>query len=197
MSSAYPNCTDCPLHETCQTVCMHPLLPVGPARFAVVGEAPGAEEDRLGEPFVGASGRLLWQELVEHGLRQEEAFVTNAVKCRPPKNRTPKVSEWKRCKVYLDAEVEHLRDETPAQVILALGATAYKALGGTDNITSANGVAYKHEEMTIVPALHPSAALRSPQAMKRFKDALGAFALLVKGRRGPDVPETRLVMVRG
>src|SRR5690606_4461968 len=71
--------------------------------FAVVGEAPGAEEDRQGLPFVGPSGQLLWDELARHGLTRESAHVTNVVKCRPPDNRTPKQGEIKRCLPYLQA----------------------------------------------------------------------------------------------
>lgn len=174
-------CTDCVLHETAITVCMAPDTPNDKPTFAVVGEAPGAEEDRQGLPFVGPSGQLLWDELARHGLTRESAHVTNVVKCRPPDNRTPKQGEIKRCLPYLQAELEYLRD-MGCKYILALGATAYKALGGQGSITEHAGTPYEWQGFTIVPSLHPAAALRSPQQMARFKQAVGRFAQVVRGK---------------
>ena len=95
--SAYP-CTDCSLHENAITTCMEPDTPAeGAPLFAVVGEAPGAEEDEQGLPFVGPSGQLLWKELEQHGLTRDQAHITNVVKCRPPYNRTPRASEVRTC----------------------------------------------------------------------------------------------------
>lgn len=173
-------CDLCELHKTCLTVLMSPLCPDRP-RFAIYGEAPGAEEDKEGEPFVGASGRLLWDSLKDHGLSREEAFVSNVVKCRPPNNRTPKAKEIKACSIYLDAELEWLKYETDCRVILALGSTAFKALGGQGSITQAQGIPYEYEGMTVVPVLHPSAALRSPRFMEQFRVGIAAFARAVLG----------------
>lgn len=190
------DCDRCPLHETCQTVGMPPSLPsAGTPLFAVFGEAPGAEEDAQGKPFVGPSGRLLWEMLEVHGVYRSQAFVSNVVKCRPPQNRTPKVSELKRCAIWLGAELDWLRDEG-CRYILALGAKAYNQLGGTGRITEQNGIAYEWQGFVVLPCVHPSAALRSPQAREQFKEGVAAFARLVKGGGPPKPPGTRTVAVR-
>ena len=190
MPSAH-DCTRCELHRTCRTVCMAPSAPARPL-VAVVGEAPGAQEDTQGVPFVGPAGQLLWDTLAEHGLARAQAFVTNVVKCRPPNNRTPKRSEIKQCRIWLDAELEHLQDQG-CRYILALGATAYRALGGSGSITEAAGAAYRYGAFTVFPALHPAAALRSPRMMEPFKQQLAAFARLVRGGPSGDLgTEVRL-----
>lgn len=185
-------CDRCELHKTCATVLMPPSCPENP-RFAVVGEAPGAEEDTQGEPFVGSSGRLLWQTLADHGLSRAEAFVSNVVKCRPPENRTPKAREINACSIYLEAELEWLRYETDCRVILALGSTAFKALGGQGSITQAQGIPHEYEEMTVVPVLHPSAALRSPRMMEQFRLGIATFVRAVRGEAQQHTTEAVLV----
>lgn len=179
MSSAYP-CTLCPLHATAMMVCMSPTSPDKPL-FAVCGEAPGAEEDQQGRPFVGLSGQLLWDELGKHNLSREQAHVTNVVKCRPPDNRKPKQSEIAKCFPYLEAELDFLRDKG-CRYILALGATAYKALGGTGNITDHVSSTYEWNGFIVYPCLHPAFVLRSPQQMERFKEAIAGFAQVVRGK---------------
>lgn len=186
MGTGNAECRACGLWEGARTVCMAAAGPDSPL-YAVVGEAPGAEEDKTGEPFVGAAGKLLWGELERHGLYRKDAFVTNAVKCRPPENRTPKVSELKACSPYLSAELRYLRGETDVKYILALGATAYHALGGTGGVTEVSGVPYTYEGFQVVPCLHPAAALRSPQNKQAFERGIASFARLVLG--GDDGPK--------
>lgn len=183
MGSGNRECRECGLWATAQTICMAAHSPDAPL-FAVIGEAPGEHEDEAGEPFVGAAGQLLWRELEQHGLYRRHAFVTNVVKCRPPENRTPKQSEVKACKPYLDAELRYLKNETKVKYILALGSVAYKALGGKDRVSDVVGVPYQYEGFTVVPCVHPAAALRSPQWMQAFVTGIASFARAVKGEGG-------------
>lgn len=194
MRNSACECTLCPLHETALTVCMAPYSPADPL-FAVVGEAPGAEEDKLGEPFVGASGRLLWETLEEFGLAKDQAHVTNAVKCRPPENKTPTKKQQNTCRTYLDAELDWLRWESSVKAVLALGATAYQALGGKGGIRDNVGVLYEYNGLTIIPCLHPAAALRSPQQMANFKETVAYFAQIVKAGGIPKAPEVNVRLV--
>lgn len=117
-------CTDCTLSSTTSgNVCVFgkgdPTWPI-----MLIGEAPGEAEERTGKPFMGASGRLLDIVLDRVGLRNL-CYITNAVRCRPPSNRTPRQAELDACHKYLDAEVAIVQP----QVIVTLGATARKALG--------------------------------------------------------------------
>lgn len=190
--SAY-DCSLCPLHQEAISVCMGATTPEKPL-FAVIAEAPGAEEDQQGMPLVGPSGRLLWSELQQHGLSRDQAFVTNVVKCRPPNNRTPKVSEIKKCSLFLASELDFLQD-AGTQYVLALGGTAFKQLGGNGSITEAHGSPYEWNGFTVFPCIHPAAALRSPQQMKRFKEAIAAFSQVVRGK-APSLPDVEIVVVK-
>ena len=196
MPSAYP-CDLCELSSSCLTVCMAPTTPSRP-RFAVIGEAPGADEDREGVPFVGASGRVLWDELGQHELSRKEAFVTNVVKCRPPNNRDPKKKEIQACRDWLEAELDWLRHETACRVILAVGRFAYEALGGKNRISAANGIAYEYDGFTVIPTVHPASVLYSPANREMFRAAIAAFARAVKqGGVSPPTSEVRLVNAAG
>lgn len=128
------------------------------AELMFVGEAPGAEEDRQGLPFVGRSGKLLdrlvWDEL---GLTRDDVFVANVVKCRPPGNRDPHPEEIASCRPYLEAQIELI----DPKVIVTLGNFATKLLlETTEGITKVRGAAYDYRGRTLVPTFHPSAVLQ-------------------------------------
>jgi DNA polymerase len=151
-----PSCTKCALSEHRQRV----VIGSGPERSSlmVLGEAPGRSEDEGGAPFIGRSGRLLF-ELIgdELGRRRDECFVTNVVKCRPPANRTPRPREIAMCRPWLD---EQLRRCEPA-VVLALGNTAAKSLFGFDEgISVTHGRVVQLGGAKGVATYHPAAALR-------------------------------------
>lgn len=134
------------------------------ARVVVVGEAPGADEDVQGRPFVGRSGQLLERVLGEEaGLRRQDCYITNVNKCRPPGNRDPRPEEVAACRPWLDAQMLVLR---PA-VVLTLGNFAARALLSTrDGITKLRGRTYAFGPSLLVPTYHPAAALRgSAEAM--------------------------------
>lgn len=97
--------------------------PINPG-IAIVGEAPGAEEEKLGIPFVGRSGKLLNKMLKEAGIDREKCYITNVIKYRPPNNRTPTNKEIERAKKYLRAELRQINPK----IIITLGNTAYKAI---------------------------------------------------------------------
>lgn len=130
----------------------------------VVGEGPGADEDRLGEPFVGRAGKYLdkWLAAIELE-RKKNVNILNVVKCRPPDNRDPLPDEIEACMPYLKAQISIL---SPV-VILSLGRFATSVLTGLDDgITKLRGKVYEYEGIPLVPTFHPSAVLRN-QALKR------------------------------
>jgi len=132
-------------------------VPVGRPRFALVGEAPGAQEDETGRPFVGRSGALLDLLLAEAGLDRGEAAVLNVVKCRPPGNRTPKAPEVARCSGWLRRQLELL--EPP--VVVALGLSAAKwFLGPRTVLGQVRGRPHEIGGRAVWATYHPSAAIR-------------------------------------
>ena len=138
------------------------------ARVMVIGEAPGASEDRAGEPFVGRAGRLLNEVLERAGLRREEVWVTNVVKARPPGNRDPRPAEVEHCRPWLLAELELLRPG----LIVPLGRHALGHFAPGAKITEVAGTRLEREGLALFPLLHPAAALRSPPMRERlFADA--------------------------
>lgn len=169
-------CTQCELHKTrTQTV-----FGVGAAaaRLMIIGEAPGAEEDRQGEPFVGRAGRLLNAMLSAIGLAREQVYIANIIKCRPPKNRDPKPEEAAMCAGYLRRQIELVR---PA-VILAVGrVAAQNLLGTTTAIGRLRG--QDHQDPAsgtpVVVTYHPAYLLRSPgEKRKSWEDLKRARRLL-------------------
>jgi len=129
--------------------------PVG-ARVFLVGEGPGYHEDQQGRPFVGAAGKFLDTLLGEAGLRREEVFITNIVKCRPPGNRDPQPDEIEACHDYLLGQIAIVQP----QVVLTLGRHAMGALIERGlSITRVHGQVYTKSGLTFIPLFHPAAAL--------------------------------------
>lgn len=127
------------------------------ARLMVVGEGPGFEEDRQGRPFVGPAGQLLDKMLAAVGIRREDVYICNVVKCRPPGNRVPTDEEAGACMPYLRAQYSLLRPE----VILCLGATAAKHLCDPEmRITRDRGKWIEKKGVWMLPTYHPAALLR-------------------------------------
>jgi uracil-DNA glycosylase family 4 len=158
--------------------------PAGGGGLALVGEAPGAQEDAAGHPFVGRAGQLLDQLLREACLRRDEVAVLNVVKCRPPGNRAPKADEIERCRPYLDGQLEALRPG----LVVALGLTAAGwFLGRRTTLASARGRVHRVEvggvAYRVLVTYHPSAAIRfgprgAPLAALREDLALAAKLLV-------------------
>ena len=124
----------------------------------IVGEAPGFNEDRQGEPFVGAAGKLLDTLLARIGLSRADVFITNVLKCRPPMNRDPMPNEAESCSPYLKRQLELVRPK----VVLILGRHALERLmPGQGSITRVHGTMVKRAEVAYVPLYHPAAALHN------------------------------------
>lgn len=147
----------CAMRKTCKA----PVFGVGPenAKLMFVGEAPGAVEDELGLPFVGASGKLFDKILKHTKIERESVFITNIVKCRPPDNRTPEKIEVGNCSVYLLRQVIHVKPK----VVVALGAEALAVLvsGKKLKIGEVRGLVLHSWPGMVVPTWHPAFALRS------------------------------------
>jgi DNA polymerase len=150
-------CPRCRLSETRQHVVFGEGSPT--ARLVVVGEAPGADEDRTGRPFVGRAGGLLDLLLAAIGLPRESVYICNVLKCRPPGNRNPQPDEIAACSPYLLRQVELL---APA-AILAVGTFAAQTLLGTaEPIGRLRGSVHEYHGVPLVPTYHPAALLRNP-----------------------------------
>ena len=162
-------CTACGL---CRT--RHKSVPgVGDqnADWLFVGEAPGAEEDARGEPFVGQAGRLLDNMLAALGMaRDRNVYIANVLKCRPPNNRAPEPGEADACRPYLERQVALLRPK----LIVALGKSAASLLLGTDaTIASLRGRVHRYRGFPLIVTYHPAYLLRSlPDKAKAWEDLL-------------------------
>jgi uracil-DNA glycosylase len=140
------------------------------AELVVIGEAPGQQEDEVGEPFVGPAGQML-DKMLENvlGLRRDQTYILNVVKCRPPKNRNPEPDELQACRPFLDAQ---LRAIAP-KVILLLGAVAYRTVFRTDaGIMRNRGRWHEYGGVPVMPTFHPAYLLRSPQDKRLTFDDL-------------------------
>jgi DNA polymerase len=158
-------CTACPLHAT-RTQAVPGDGPVS-ARIMAVGEAPGESEDREGRPFVGAAGRLLTQLLEGIGLRREDIYITNVLKCRPPQNRDPNPEEVAACSHFLDEQIERIHPD----VILVLGRHASaRLLPGHPGISRMHGRRIQVGDRLYVPLFHPAAALYNGAMLDTLRD---------------------------
>lgn len=165
-------CTRCELHATRTQA----VFGVGSrtARWMVIGEAPGAEEDKRGEPFVGRAGQLLTSMLRAVGLRREDVYIANTLKCRPPGNRDPKPAEAVACRGYLERQIELVN---PA-LIVAVGRIAAQNLLATDTpLARLRGRVHVlgAAARPVVVTYHPAYLLRSPsEKRKAWQDLLFA-----------------------
>lgn len=192
-----PACDLCPLHLETRRVCIPVNMPSKglkkdgeQIRLLAVGEAPGANEEKTGQLFSGAAGKVLNEGLEDVGLKREWFFVTNAVKCRPDENRTPTASEIKTCSnTYLSQEIQAIQP----QFGILLGNGGCQAVLGKKGITKLNGQVIERHGVKWVPVFHPAAVLRNPRYRKSFKGALLVFARLIRDEEGAPNTETILV----
>lgn len=163
LRSAVAGCEACPLSRTRRNT----VFGVGgtQAHWMVVGEAPGEQEDRVGEPFVGAAGQLLDRMLAALGLTRGEAapeqqvFIANSLKCRPPRNRNPSPEELLRCQPFLERQVALLKP----RIILAMGRFAVQSLLASDApIGRLRGQVHQWQGVPLVVTYHPAYLLRQP-----------------------------------
>ena len=170
-------CKSCGLHAT-RTQAVPGVGPC-PADVMIVGEAPGFNEDRQGEPFVGAAGKLLDTLLARISLSRADVFITNVLKCRPPMNRDPMPNEAEACSPYLKEQVSLVKPK----VVLILGRHALeRLLPGQGSISRIHGSLIRRGELAYVPLYHPAAALHNGSLvadlehdfdqLKRYLDSL-------------------------
>jgi len=160
-------CTSCSLHTSrTQTV-----FGVGDpqADWMIIGEAPGAEEDRRGEPFVGRAGKLLDEMLRAVGQSRDRVFIANILKCRPPNNRDPKAEESAACRGFLQRQIELIEPK----IILAVGRIAAQLLLETDEpVGRLRGSRHQLGDIPLVVTYHPAYLLRSPSQKRKAWDDL-------------------------
>jgi uracil-DNA glycosylase len=171
IKQAVPACTACSLHKTRKQT----VLGVGDenADWLLVGEAPGAEEDRLGEPFVGQAGKLLDNMLAAIGLKRgDNVYIANVLKCRPPGNRNPEPEEVAKCTLFLKQQIALIRPK----LIVAMGRFAAQTLLATDaTISSLRGRVYQYEGVPLIVTYHPAYLLRNlPDKAKAWADLVFA-----------------------
>jgi len=148
-------------------------------QIVFVGEGPGAAEDRQGRPFVGRSGRFLDGMIEGIGLRREDVFITNVVKCRPPDNRDPRPDEIAACSDYLERQIELL---TP-RVVVTLGRYSMQRWFPGERITRIHGQVKEIAPGRVALAMyHPAAALRNPQWREAFAADMQKLPGLLEGK---------------
>ena len=160
-------CTRCKLHKGRTNL----VFGVGnpKARLMFVGEAPGEDEDKKGEPFVGKAGQLLTRMIEAMGLRREDVYICNTVKCRPPNNRNPEPDELASCEPFLKGQLAAVQPEA----IVTLGKFAAQALLRDETpISRLRGTWREYEGIPVMPTFHPAYLLRSPQEKGKVWDDL-------------------------
>jgi DNA polymerase len=154
---ALGECTRCKLHQGRTTLVFGVGHPDADLMF--VGEAPGRDEDRQGEPFVGRAGQLLTKIIESIGLTRDQVYIANVIKCRPPHNRNPELDEVQTCEPFLFQQLDVIRP----RVVVALGAFAVRTLLHSEqSISRLRGQVFDYRGAKLVPTFHPAFLLRSP-----------------------------------
>jgi len=172
LNSQILTCLRCPLAYSRKNAVL------GEGKFGslmLIGEAPGKDEDERGRPFVGRAGKLLESLLTAEGLARNEVYITNVVKCRPPRNRRPSSSEIAACLPYLHKEIELVAPKA----ILLMGATAASVLTQSVGVFSSRQKSFYYSGILVRVTLHPAAALRNPRLVSLIKSDLEAIKPLL------------------
>jgi len=149
-----------------------------------VGEAPGRNEDKNGEPFIGVAGKKLSAALEAAGISREDIYITNIVKCRPPKNRVPTTTERDTCKEYLKQEISIIKPK----IICILGNTAFNSLLGGSEITKFRGKLVQKENQLYFLTVHPAATIYNQDLIKVLKkDIVKLFDLITELKNNKEV----------
>ena len=176
-----PDCRRCKLHALGRS---QVVFGVGnpDAQLMFVGEAPGADEDEQGEPFVGRAGQLLTKIVEAIGLTRRDVYIANVIKCRPPSNRNPEPDEVEQCQPFLFRQI----DAVSPKVIVSLGKFATQSLLATaDPITRIRGREYTYRSAILIPTYHPAYLLRNPSAKREvWEDMKRVRAILTESADG-------------
>ncbi|MEW6320280.1 MAG: uracil-DNA glycosylase [Acidobacteriota bacterium] len=172
-----PDCSRCKLHALGRR---QVVFGVGNPKAALmfVGEGPGEDEDRQGEPFVGRAGQLLTRIIEAIGLTREQVYIANVIKCRPPGNRNPEPDEVEQCEPFLFRQI----DAIGPRVIVALGKFAAQSLLRTaDPISKLRGRVYAYRGGSLVPTFHPAYLLRNPSAKREVWEDMKKVRAILQG----------------
>jgi uracil-DNA glycosylase family 4 len=164
LAAEVSGCTQCILHKT-RTKAVPGEGPEN-AKIMFIGEGPGFHEDRQGRPFVGAAGQFLEELLKSIGMKREDVYITNVVKCRPPGNRDPLPEEIEACRQYLDRQIALIKPK----VIVTLGRFSMARAFPNSKISQIHGQPRKIEGVVYVPMFHPAAALHQPSLRKTVEE---------------------------
>jgi DNA polymerase len=160
-------CTRCKLHTTRKSIVFGVGDPDAPLMF--VGEAPGEQEDKRGEPFVGPAGELLDKMIEAMGWTRDSVYINNIIQCRPPGNRNPQPDEVESCKPFLEARIRAIAP----RIIVALGRPAANTLLGVDApISTLRGKFHDRNGVQVMPTFHPAYLLREPAKKREAWDDL-------------------------
>jgi DNA polymerase len=179
------DCTRCKLHALGRRQI---VFGVGnpSADLMFVGEAPGADEDVQGIPFVGRAGQLLTKIIEAISLRREDVYIANVIKCRPPENRNPDPDEVETCEPFLFQQIDAVRP----RVIVALGTFAAKTLlKTTDSISRLRGRVFEYRGAKLIPTFHPAFLLRSPDRKRDVWEDMKKVRALLQQPRDDAAPD--------
>ena len=171
-----PDCSRCKLHTLGRR---QVVFGVGnpQADLMFVGEAPGADEDAQGIPFVGRAGQLLTKIIEAIGLSRDDVYIANVIKCRPPQNRNPEQDEVDTCEPFLFQQIDVIKPK----VVVALGTFAARALLRTlDPISRLRGRVYEYRGAKLVPTFHPAYLLRNPASKREVWEDMKLVRELIK-----------------
>jgi uracil-DNA glycosylase len=172
-----PACSRCKLHTLGRR---QVVFGVGNpnADLMFVGEAPGADEDMQGEPFVGRAGQLLTKIIEAIGMTRDDVYIANVIKCRPPQNRNPEPDEVEQCEPFLFRQIETIKPK----VIVALGKFAAQSLlKTTDPITRIRGREYNYRDAILMPTYHPAYLLRNPSSKREVWEDMKRVRAILTG----------------
>jgi DNA polymerase len=177
-------CTRCKLHKTRTNIVFGVGNPA--AELVFIGEAPGANEDLQGEPFVGDAGQLLTRMIVAMGFQREDVYIANILKCRPPGNRNPEPDEIESCEPFLKKQLASLQPK----VIVALGKFAAQWLTGKPDaaISALRGKWHRYQGIPVMPTYHPAYLLRTPSAKRVVWEDLQQVMAELHGKVGAHAP---------
>ena len=148
------------------------------ADLMFVGEAPGADEDIQGEPFVGRAGQLLTKIIEAISLKREDVYIANVIKCRPPGNRNPEPDEVEQCEPFLFRQIDTIKPK----VVVVLGKFAAQCLlQTTDPITRIRGREFKYRDAILIPTYHPAYLLRTPSAKRDVWEDMKRVRAILSG----------------
>lgn len=151
------------------------------AEIVFIGEGPGFYEDQAGRPFVGPAGQLLDELLASIGLKREEVYITNMVKCRPPNNRDPLPGETQACQPYLDRQLEMISPK----VVVTLGRYSFSKFFPGESISRARGKPRRWKGLVVYPMYHPAAALHNPKLRPVLESDFQSLPSLIQSVQPP------------